>query len=469
MSIYKQYLSGEARDLAIEEATLENELMKLDTMYEMTVLQLEQMYRDAELKVLTESGTYDDLMYLYEQADAEVKPQQGNIFQKIIDAIMGILNSIGNAIKGIFSKGNPEDEVEVPKETVEAAKKSLGMFGNIKQGVERIKNKDFGGGLQILKAIALPTLAVGAVAGGTAVAVKMKKGELEGLAKKLGEMKNYFTDAIAKIKGFIGGIFNKNKGDKAEGGQEQKNNDEGIFKGVFDKLRGFASSIKKIIDSIFASVKKALPGAKGEDVTFTDDTEGGEKNNNIAKDPKKVKQAKKGKKGEKEPGLLDKAVNKGVEVVQDVAKIKDTAENIVSDAKDAIKGDQFATFKTASKKVWKVDKETGKVRLFDKKGKQIDYRPGAEPQKVKELVEQIKSSKQGTTNESSFDIDYSMFSDDDYLVESDDKYVIIRELEEVNMESTSIFGYDISNELLLQESDAFDDELSELIDLFGNL
>lgn len=439
MSIYKEYLSGEARDIAIQEATLENELMKLDTMYEMSVLQLEQMYRDAELKVLAESGTYEDLMFLYEQADAEVKPQQGNIFQKIIDAIMGILGSIGNAIKNIFSIGSPEDEVEVPKDTVETAKKSLGMFGNIKQGIERVKNKDYLGGLQILKAIALPALAVGAVAGGTVVMVKMKKGEADALVKKLGEMKDYFTDAIAKIKQAVSNFFNKNKpattdaNGNATNANEGTKNDEGILKGVFDKLRGFASNIKKIIDSFFTYIKKAFPGAKKK---------------------------------------IDNLADQGKQVINNVKDIKNTAENMVGDAKDAVKGDQYETVKGNFGLKWKIDKTTGKIRLVDKKGKdkKIDANTKIPPNVVG-ISNKIKNQNAGnaggnTTNESSL---IEEFQNENYIIEMTEDSIEVSELTEIALESTSIFGYDITNEILLQESDAFDEDLSDLVDLFSDL
>ena len=59
-NVYNGYLTGIERDMAIEEAQMENAISRLDTMWEMVNLEYEQNIRDAELKVFSESGTYDD-------------------------------------------------------------------------------------------------------------------------------------------------------------------------------------------------------------------------------------------------------------------------------------------------------------------------------------------------------------------------------------------------------------------------
>ena len=86
MNVFEHYLEGAEREAYIEEFTFENNMARLDTLYEMTNLQLSQMYRDAELKVLTECGTYDDFQYLIEEADKEVAPQKMGILESILNA-----------------------------------------------------------------------------------------------------------------------------------------------------------------------------------------------------------------------------------------------------------------------------------------------------------------------------------------------------------------------------------------------
>ena len=443
MAIYKEYLTGEDRDIFIEEATLENELDKLDTMYEMTLLQLGQMYKDAEFKVLTESGTYEDLMYLYQEADAEVQTQQKNIFQKILDAIISIFNSIGKAIKGLFSGGNPEEEVEVPKESVESANKAVGMFGNIKQGIERVKSGDLAGSFQILKAIAIPTLAVGAAVGGTVAVVKMKKGQLQGLAKKLQEIKDWITNGIAAIKQKIPFLQSKDKGGNTsnnDNNDTNNNNDnkdgekkEGLLKPIFDKLRAFAGWIKNIVNSLVSKIGPAGKGVKDK---------------------------------------IDKTIEKGKQVVDDVKQVKDQAENVVSDAKDAVTGNEYEEVKKFGK-VYKINKNNGKIRIFNKKGKEISSRQsGSIPKEIQDIANKIKSSLQddgNQTNESTLINDLREILGDSYLVESAGDSFDITELEDVKLESKYIFGYDITNEEVFQESDAFDDELRELTELFETI
>ena len=94
MAIYKDYLVGDERQEAIEEAAIFNEIDNLFDAFEMTSIRLNQMYRNAEMKVFSESGTYDDLTYLIQEADGEVAEQRDGILQKIINGIKSILSKI---------------------------------------------------------------------------------------------------------------------------------------------------------------------------------------------------------------------------------------------------------------------------------------------------------------------------------------------------------------------------------------
>ena len=81
--IFKSYLSEDERAVAIEESTYEIQMAKLNAMYEMVDKNLELNMLEAEAKVLTESGTYDDLDYLYEEANAEAVEKKKGIIGKI--------------------------------------------------------------------------------------------------------------------------------------------------------------------------------------------------------------------------------------------------------------------------------------------------------------------------------------------------------------------------------------------------
>ena len=68
MNTYYGYLDADERASLIEETKIENELSRLETMYEMVELKLKQVENDLHLKGLTEAGSYDDYAYLMTEA-----------------------------------------------------------------------------------------------------------------------------------------------------------------------------------------------------------------------------------------------------------------------------------------------------------------------------------------------------------------------------------------------------------------
>ena len=75
MNIFMEELTGDERDLYIEYSICDNTLKQCYTMFEMVGLKYKQMCDDAELKVLQESGTYDDLAFLYQEAQAQAEEE----------------------------------------------------------------------------------------------------------------------------------------------------------------------------------------------------------------------------------------------------------------------------------------------------------------------------------------------------------------------------------------------------------
>jgi hypothetical protein len=245
MSIFNGYLTGEDREIAIENAKLENEYRTLTTLFEMTQLQVEQMHRDAELKVFAESGTYDDLTFLYQEADAEVGEQRKNILQKIIDWFGKIFSSIGNGIKKIFGMGDANMEVEAPVEVVEKVSKIEQIWTQMQNGVAKLRNGDFSGALDILKVVAIPaTIAVG----GAVAYKKYKKGELDGIVKKLEGIKNQVASVFNNIKGKLTGTTNTN-----EQGEAQKS---------LNPIQKLMSWISDAIGKITGCISNAIKGMK---------------------------------------------------------------------------------------------------------------------------------------------------------------------------------------------------------------
>ena len=119
--IYNGYLTGFERELAIEDAEIENTFSRFDTMWEMVNLEYEQNIRDAELKVFKENGTYDDLLYLYQEAENAAAEKKQGIFSKLLSFIANIFNTIGGWFDKISGAPVPPD-AEQPEVLVTSAK-----------------------------------------------------------------------------------------------------------------------------------------------------------------------------------------------------------------------------------------------------------------------------------------------------------------------------------------------------------
>jgi hypothetical protein len=120
LNIYNGYLTGIDRELALEDAEIENMSSRIDTMWKMVNLEYEQNIRDAELKVFRENGTYDDLLYLYQEAENEASEKKQGLISKLFDFIASIFNTIGGWFSQLFGengekKPTPPPEAEQPE------------------------------------------------------------------------------------------------------------------------------------------------------------------------------------------------------------------------------------------------------------------------------------------------------------------------------------------------------------------
>jgi len=119
-NVYNGYLTGIDRELALEDAEIENMSSRIDTMWKMVNLEYEQNIRDAELKVFRENGTYDDLLYLYQEAENEASEKKQGLISKLFDFIASIFKTIGGWFTQLFGengekKPTPPPEAEQPE------------------------------------------------------------------------------------------------------------------------------------------------------------------------------------------------------------------------------------------------------------------------------------------------------------------------------------------------------------------
>ena len=115
-SIVNGYMNDIERENDMFNRSIEIESNKISLMVEAYYNKLENDYLLAEQKVMMENGTYDDLTYLYMEANEESKQNKETIFQKI----KAFFQKIFDSIKNLFRRGDAY-EGDAPKCFIDAA------------------------------------------------------------------------------------------------------------------------------------------------------------------------------------------------------------------------------------------------------------------------------------------------------------------------------------------------------------
>ena len=368
LDIFKSYLSEDERDIAIEESTYEIQMAKLNAMYEMVDKNLELNMLEAEAKVLTESGTYDDLDYLYEEANAEAVEKKKGIIGKIVGVVKSIWQAITNAITNFLSKsGNVEDEVEVDENDEKRMNALNTVWGKIKQVLNFVRNN---GG----------KIAIGITLAGTAII-----GGLELFGKKGGKVKkpsSVVKGWIQNIKSKAGEVNSALSSAGGDGGDEKKK--------ALEILSEVGTKLKSWIDSLTSKLKDAVSSAK-----------------EVIGDKEGRAHAK---------AVKDREINGGVkDAFGHEAQVEQKEKEAAEKEKAQAKADKKQA-KEHAKAVKEREKNGGKKHSW--------------------LSE---SSEEGTEGET--------------VLESTD----------------TIFGYDLSNEIQIQENEVYESVMEEIDDLLENL
>ena len=169
-ALYNEYLTGANREAAIIIAESDAEIAKLNVLFEAVQAKKEADMLAAEAKVLTESGTYDDLTMLYTEAEAEANEKSGGILRSIWNAIKKFFAKIKNFFTGKSTDDIP-DEVELDKETaarIESADEKMSLFNSI---ATKFSSGDYAGVLADVAKLVIPTAAVGAAGAGVGLVV----------------------------------------------------------------------------------------------------------------------------------------------------------------------------------------------------------------------------------------------------------------------------------------------------------
>ena len=456
--IFKSYLSEEERAIAIEESTYEIQMAKLNAMYEMVDKNLELNMLEAEAKVLTESGTYDDLDYLYEEANKEAAEKKEGIISKIIGVVKQIWQAITNTITNFFSKNKDvEGEAEVDENDEKRVNALNGVWGKIKQVLNFVRNN----GAKIAMGVAaIGTLILGGLELFGKKGKKVKrpssvvKGWIQSIKSKAGEVNSALSAAVA--------------------GDEDHKKALEILSTVGEKLKDWVTSLTSALGSVMV-LNKVISPKEGKENDNADKKEGKENANadngevsdqsgNDARDAQTEKEeADRAKKNDK----IDKKVGREhAKAVKQREKNGGVGDPFGNDARDAQREKEEAD---RAKKNAKIDKKADKAieKMKKSEGEQANVDENETADKIKEKHswladdgEENKNSKKKKRKQRRSKNKQSV-SQESFEEEIDDETVL---------ESTdTIFGYDLSNEIEIQENEVYESVMEEIDDLLGDL
>ena len=179
---YCMYLEDAEKQKMIDDYRLEVASKKLDLMLESLERRVAIQLKEAEVKVLSEGGTYSDLDYLYNAiyTEAEVAKEKMGIGERILY----LINKIIEGFKGLLSGKNGEVAVE-PEATYNVGPKygaAKGILGSIKAGIAALLGVIKGGVSSICKFAGDngAILGIGAIGGFLGSALKKKIDEIMG-------------------------------------------------------------------------------------------------------------------------------------------------------------------------------------------------------------------------------------------------------------------------------------------------
>ena len=502
--IFKSYLSEEERDIAIEESTYKIQMAKLNAMYEMVDKNLELNILEAEAKVLTESGTYDDLDYLYEEANAEAAKKKEGIIAKIVGVVKTIWGKITSAITNLLSKcGIIKDEVEVDANDEKRMNALNAVWGKVKQVLNFVRNN--GGKI----AVSIAVLGTGIIAGlelfgkeggkvkkpssvvkGWIQNIKSKAGEVtsalssaggDGDEKKKGleilsevgeKLKSWIDSLTSKVTGALSSAKEAITGKSDTNGEKNDGVNPGDKEGLSDKQEGsLKSQAKELVQADRSGKEKGTYKNRREKKAAQKkyDKVNAERRAKADEEREKKAQAEQRKKdldNGKYPGdtgLSDKRVNAPRALTQDLVqadrfgKEKGTYKDL-NEEKDAMdnydKVDEERRAKYGKKETETEEPEVNEKdeKAQKKENKKRSKRRSKALSKREELVnktkEQIKSDRKAGIN----------------IRES-----VEEEFETVLESTDTIFGYDLSNEIEIQENEVYESVMEEIDDLLGDL
>lgn len=241
---------------AVAESALELEMARCEMAYEYAENLYNVKIAEADLKVMNESGTYDDLGALYEDAAATTGEKKQGVVASIFTAIRNFIANIFSSIAKLFGKKDEETinnaiksgqitDVQVDTDPEKATNLIVQAWNQMKKFISPAFTKDNGNGERVFSIAR--TLTTGLAAVGFAVGAK--KGAPK-LAKKIKGSKLY--DCYRKLKGTA-----KDVGSSAEDMEKANMNPENK-QALGMSVKEFASLVGKTIMIVGGDLKGAI-------------------------------------------------------------------------------------------------------------------------------------------------------------------------------------------------------------------
>ena len=371
-SIMNGYMNSIERENDIFERAIQIESNKISLMVEAYYNKLENDYLLAEQKVMMENGTYEDLTYLYMEANDDANQNKETIFQKI----KAFFQKIFDSIKNLFRRGDAYDG-DAPKCFMDAANGS--GSSEIVNFFKKIGN-DFKDGNVIG---AIETLGKGGLTA-FSVCVAIDKG-----VESASNVIHYPKKAYLKVKDWFDRLtseLQKIESELIDAAQASKN----------EKATGFANEVKaslgKIIlwvkgrwqkfVSFFSGVKDKITGKDKEKDKEKDKDEKGQsgkpgESNEQSGEPKELSDElrKKGNEFGKQMKSTADKMNKKIEELVSKKEIKDEDSKKFKDEYDKANSEKgLSNYKTSLSTMLSILRNYTDVKEFENDLKTIDFK-----------------------------------------------------------------------------------------------
>ena len=185
-----------------------NKFDRLMNAIEMVKLERNQIHRDIETKIYVENGSFEDMEYLYTEAEDQMAEKSAGLLSKIIAWIRKFIKNIKDKILSLFGKGGDDNtEVKVPKEQLGMIDKIISHFNELRAAFTKIISGDVRGGLADLKDAAGFEFTVAAVG---AAFIVIRKSNLKNKFESINKINEIIDNAVVKVNDWIKSKFGKN-------------------------------------------------------------------------------------------------------------------------------------------------------------------------------------------------------------------------------------------------------------------